>query len=488
MVHPTEDNAMPTIVSQFGLSGSAYNAYVGSARQIVIDSATCMAASIHDGTTPGGHALLFAESNFAEITDVASARSNLGISSAALHPASYFCVAGNNLSELTNAATARANLGLDAAATYPTSHFLVAANNLSDLASVETAQTNLGLGTAAITNVGTGLAVDNSTDKNLTVSYGTTANTACQGNDSRLSSGLQISSNLSDLADKGTARANLGVAIGTNVQAYSAALTLLASGNGSSLTTLSITGTMLPLPTATVKGACFALGAKSNVFITGLGSDGIFTTGTPTFNLGSTVIHAGDTVSSVAGLTLSTATVAGTLSGTFNGTSSGTFTGALDSGATAVTQASGDNSTKVATTAYADATASSTKNYVWTATGSLTTHTEASATWLTKTFTVPVAGAIEITFTGSAEISGDERVMWIQLYLDGTAVPGACRCTSSVGGSHSVVQAITLAEVITSVTATQHTITVGVGMATDAGSYNIVGGSALIIKQVNLKS
>jgi hypothetical protein len=58
-------------------------------------------------------------------------------------------LAANNLSDLTNTATARSNLGLGTAATHAASDFPQAANNLSDLANAGTARTNLGLGTIA---------------------------------------------------------------------------------------------------------------------------------------------------------------------------------------------------------------------------------------------------------------------------------------------------------------------------------------------------
>jgi hypothetical protein len=59
----------------------------------------------------------------------------------------------NNLSDLNNAATARTNLGLGTAATQASTVFLQKSNNLSDLASAATARTNLGLATVASTGL-----------------------------------------------------------------------------------------------------------------------------------------------------------------------------------------------------------------------------------------------------------------------------------------------------------------------------------------------
>lgn len=69
------------------------------------------------------------------------------------------CQTAHNLSDLANAGTARTNLGLGTAATHAATDFalasaaLLAANNLSDLGTVATARTNLGLGTAAVKNI-----------------------------------------------------------------------------------------------------------------------------------------------------------------------------------------------------------------------------------------------------------------------------------------------------------------------------------------------
>jgi hypothetical protein len=55
----------------------------------------------------------------------------------------------SNLSDLVSNSTARTNLGLGSAATQADTYFLQSANNLSDLASVTTARSNLALGTIA---------------------------------------------------------------------------------------------------------------------------------------------------------------------------------------------------------------------------------------------------------------------------------------------------------------------------------------------------
>jgi len=61
----------------------------------------------------------------------------------------------NNLSDLNNASTARTNLGLGTAATSASTDFLQVSNNLSDLNNASTARTNLGLGTSATADTGT---------------------------------------------------------------------------------------------------------------------------------------------------------------------------------------------------------------------------------------------------------------------------------------------------------------------------------------------
>lgn len=64
-------------------------------------------------------------------------------------PAGSSLVAANNLSDLGNVVTARTNLGLGSAALVNTTAFLTPSNNLSDVTTASTARTNLGLGTVA---------------------------------------------------------------------------------------------------------------------------------------------------------------------------------------------------------------------------------------------------------------------------------------------------------------------------------------------------
>lgn len=169
-------------------------------------------------------AFLQSANNLSDVPTPATARTNLGLGTAATLASSAVAQTANNLSDLANAGTARTNLGLGSAATQSTSFFLQAANNLSDVGNASTSRTNLGLGTAAIYNVGTGAnnivqltaggilpAVDGSLLTNLPAAGG----------------GLLAVNNLSDVANVGTSRTNLG--LGTAAQQNSTTFAQVAN-------------------------------------------------------------------------------------------------------------------------------------------------------------------------------------------------------------------------------------------------------------------
>lgn len=187
-------------------------------------------------------------------------------------------LAASNLSDVANATTARSNLGLGGAATLNvgTTAGTVAAGddsritgaaqkaaNLSDLANTGTARTNLGLGGAAVLNVGTATgtvaagddsritgalqrtggtmsgAIAMGTNKVTGLANGTVSSDAAAFGQIPTSAatigGLLAASNLSDLANAGTARTNLGLGGAATLNVGTGASTV-AAGNDTRIT------------------------------------------------------------------------------------------------------------------------------------------------------------------------------------------------------------------------------------------------------------
>lgn len=113
----------------------------------------------------------------------------LGFGSAAYLDSSDVLLVANDLADLTDPATARTNLELGTAAVEDEGHFLVAANNLSDVPDPATARTNLGItggggqplsvfayksGTMTLTGSSHNTVVFNTEDVDLNGEYDTT--------------------------------------------------------------------------------------------------------------------------------------------------------------------------------------------------------------------------------------------------------------------------------------------------------------------------
>lgn len=184
--------------------------------------------------------------------------------------AANFLIASSNLSDLTNNGTARTNLGLGTAATQATGIFAQVANNLSDLASASTARTNLGLGsiaTQAANNVTiTGGAIDGAvlgattpmqiqgyrptnlqTGTTYTLALSDTGQLVTLNNASAIT--LTVPTNASvafatnteiDLAQLGAGQVTIAGAGGVTITSYSSNLKLAGQGAGATLKKIAI--------------------------------------------------------------------------------------------------------------------------------------------------------------------------------------------------------------------------------------------------------
>lgn len=172
--------------------------------------------------------------NLAGLANYATARSNLGLGTAATQNSEAFLQPSRNLSDVQSATTARNNLGLTTTATQPEAYFLRSGQNLADVASASAARTNLGLTSTATTPISSlMLKADNLAGL---ANIAQARNNLGLGNAALLDQSVLMyrSNNLADLTNAQTARNNLGLgnAATKNIYGISGDIDLSASLSG----------------------------------------------------------------------------------------------------------------------------------------------------------------------------------------------------------------------------------------------------------------
>ena len=272
----------------------------GSSRLPAVDGSQLTGITATDSTK------LAIASNLSDLNNAGTARTNLGVaigSDVQAHDAGLDSISG-----LTTAADKM--IYTTASDTYAVADLTSAGRALLDDADAAAQQATLGLGTAATQDTGTSannvVQLDGSSRLPAVDGSQLTGITATD------STKLAIASNLSDLNNAGTARTNLGVAIGSDVQAHDAGLDSIAG-----------------LTTAADKM--------------------IYTTASDTYAVAD-LTSAGRALLDDADAAAQRTTLGLVIGTDVAAIASPAFTGSP----TATTQAQSDNSTKVATTAYVD--------------------------------------------------------------------------------------------------------------------------------------
>lgn len=100
---------------------------------------------LSDIVTLPSNTFLRVDSNLADVPNKAVARNNLGLGDIAIQSINSFLQTGLNLADVPNKQTARNNLGLGEMATFPTSNVMFKTDNLAGITNQGIARNNLGL-------------------------------------------------------------------------------------------------------------------------------------------------------------------------------------------------------------------------------------------------------------------------------------------------------------------------------------------------------
>lgn len=183
----------------------------------------------------------------------------------------------NNLSDLASATTARTNLGLGTAAVAASSSFLQVSSNLSDLANAGTARTNLGATTAGgnlltIANPSAITFLRVNADNSVSALSASAFRTAIGAGTGSGGGDMLAANNLSDVASASTSRTNLGLGTsavvdtgtsGTKVALTSGANTWSSAQTDSALATFSAGANLTPAATPATNAVGY-LGVPQN--------------------------------------------------------------------------------------------------------------------------------------------------------------------------------------------------------------------------------